>query len=138
MSGARDLAGRSVPTLTEIVPPRGHSGEGPRLAGAPNLADAIEQVDPVHAGGLVHTTVVADTAGGDAPSAEAELCRRVLVELHCRLADDLEAHLRLALAPVIAELTTSLLQETQSRVADTLREMIREAVAREMAERQER
>jgi hypothetical protein len=137
VSEGRDLSGRSVPTLTEIVRPRGHPGEGPDLTDAPNLADAIDQADPVDAGPAL-TAVIVGTAGAVDTVAEAELCRRVLVELHCRLADDLEAHLRLALAPVIAELTTSLLQETQSRVADTLREMIREAVTREMAERQER
>ena len=110
MKGGLDLAGRTVPTLIEVVRPRRHS------VAAPNLADAVDPADPVLA---------------------AELSRRVLVELHCRLADDLEAQLRLALAPVIADLTTQLLHETQLRVAGTLREMIREAVARELAARQE-
>jgi hypothetical protein len=117
MSGGPDPADRTVPTLTEIVRPSGHALEGP------NLADPlpVDPVDPVDLENSVAPLVPANPVDRADPVLEAELSRRVLVELHCRLADDLETHLRRALAPVIADLTATLVRETQSRAADILR-----------------
>ena len=100
---------REVPTLTEIV----SAGARP----APAMA----------------TTAPAAPSMLDA----AELERRVLVEIQCRLAEGLEGPLRAAIEPLLGELADALLRETQERVVDTVRAMVREAVAQELALRQE-
>lgn len=110
MSAGMEPPQRQVPTLTEVV-------------------DATAWVPAAPESGLAATP---------SPVDQAELARRVLVEVQCRLAEGLESHLRTALQPALAEFESHLLRETQARVIDTLRVMVREAVAQEMALRQER
>lgn len=110
MSESMEPAQRQVPTLTEVVSPGGR---------------------PAHS---VPTRAPSVNAMLDA----AELERRVLVEVQCRLAGDLEGSLRAAIEPLLGELTEALLRAAQAQVVDSLRAMVREAVAQELALREER
>ena len=115
MTGTLEPARREVPTLTEIV----SAGDRP----TPRGAAPFSGVSPVD--------------GAPSVLDAAELERRVLVELQCRLAGGLEGPLRATIEPLLGELAESLLREAQTRVVDTVRAMVREAVAQELALRQE-
>ncbi|HSV69180.1 MAG TPA: hypothetical protein VLI72_03640 [Methylibium sp.] len=106
-AGPRPPPPRHVPTLTEVLDPRGRVSAP--MPGPPAAPAALDE----------------------------ELVRRVMGELHRRLDDTLEPRLRAAIAPAVDAVAGALLTEARALLDDLLHQAVRDAVAKELARRRD-
>lgn len=118
----RTAAGR-LPTLTEII----DVGAAAQAA----IDDAVTCGEPV----LPTAAPEIAVAPPRPPAAidEAQVVRRVLVELEREIDLLLEYRLREVLGPALARASDMLIRETRNELAATLRDIVARAVAHELA-----
>ena len=125
MSTGRPPPG-SLPTLTEVVP-------WPNVAPAPAPAPAPAlETAPTAMAPLQTRAALAPEAP---PIGEAELVRRVMLDMQRQIEQLLEVRLREALAPAVVRATDTLAREARKELTGALRDIATQAVRRELERR---